>query len=165
MSATHIHFIINAISWIVLYVFWILFGVFQWYSWSQSLSWLFPHHSLLDSFFQFSLGGIIYDLDHFLYYGTTTKPLTIKNIKQRMQYDYAHSNPHFYVCHTIEFIIIILTCSIYFKLSLLLISISGWFLHMIIDSTDYIRLYKSHKPWLPYFSMISFLFLALKESE
>jgi hypothetical protein len=149
MAGTHIHFLINTLVWGLLYFIWI-FIPFQW------LSWIFADISLISSYFQFSLGGIIYDLDHFLYYGITTKPRTIAKIKERMTIDYAESNPHFYVCHTIEFILIILVIAFYFESSLLLISLSGWIVHMIIDSFGYIALYKSHLPWLPYFSFISY---------
>ncbi len=135
-----------------MYILWIFVPI-PW------LALLFSNISLPDSLFQFALGGGIYDLDHFLYYGTTTKPLTIAKIKERMTIDYAESNPHFYFCHTIEFILAILLISIYFRLSFLLISILGWILHMIIDSFGYIALYKSPLPWLPYFSFISYIIL------
>jgi hypothetical protein len=104
----------------------------------------------------FIIGGIVFDLDHLVYFSLTTKPLNIKNIKKRMLKDFIESNPHFYVFHTIEFIFLSLILNFFFQFKILIIISIGWLVHMAVDTIDYIIHYKSYKPWLFYFSFITY---------
>jgi hypothetical protein len=117
--------------------------------------------------FYFLMGSVIFDLDHFLYYGTTTKPLTIAAIKARMEHDYNTNNPHLYLCHSAEFILLWFIMSLllnsYFQNSQVFVIIGfGWLLHLIEDIIEYLHYYKSFSPWIAYFSIIYYLSLQTK---
>ncbi|MBD3353240.1 MAG: hypothetical protein GF364_17300 [Candidatus Lokiarchaeota archaeon] len=143
MAATHIHVIINVIIWYFLFfivnmlkIDTIIIGL------NNAVNGLY-----------FILGGFIFDIDHIFYYVLTTKPLNFANIKQRMEVDFEEENPHPYIFHSIEFIILSLVISSTNDDIVFQLLISGWILHMITDSIYYIRHYKSFRPWVPYFSL------------
>lgn len=158
MSATHKHALFNLVVWLILLLIWHFFS-------PSALSWLFYDVPFLKSAFHFALGGAVYDLDHILYFVITTKPLSYGNIKKRMDKDFEESNPHFYICHTIEFIVISIVCAIAFNMPIFLISIMGWILHMIVDTAGYIFRYRSHLPWLPYFSFVSYYLVVRRKAK
>lgn len=152
MAGAHIHIIINALFWYISYYILISFNIpFQ-----------FIIENGIRNGFWFIVGGIIFDLDHLLYFGLTTRPFGIKNIKDRMVQDYIDSNPHFYVCHTIEFIVLSIAVGIITKNHILAVISLGWLIHMLVDTTDYILHYKSHRPWLVYFSFLTYYLLVKK---
>lgn len=149
MAGAHIHIIMNALIWVITYYILIIFDIpFQ-----------FIIENGIRNGFWFVIGGIIFDLDHLLYFGFTTKPFGIKNIKNRMVQDYIDSNPHFYACHTIEFLLLSITISSIIHNNLLSIISIGWLIHMVVDTADYIFHYRSYRPWLVYFSFFSFYFI------
>lgn len=136
-------------------VFWSMYIFFYWI-----FTQLLPN-DWLQLGFLFIFGSVIFDLDHFLYYGWTTKPLTFLNIKARMSHDFHTNSPHFYICHTVEFVLFWFLLTLLFFHSndvfnqLLVIGL-GWIFHLCEDIYDYIRFYRSLNPWAVYFSLISY---------
>jgi hypothetical protein len=97
--------------------------------------------------------GLLFDLEHLVYYGFTTRPLTKAALLERMHYDYEHSVPHFYGCHTIEWVMALGVLALALG-SIWRLVFWGWCLHMIVDSIDYLRTYRGLMPWIPFFSWL-----------
>ncbi|MHA1341789.1 MAG: hypothetical protein ACTSRZ_14800 [Promethearchaeota archaeon] len=167
MSATHVHFLINLVIWYVfLFLVFLVSKIFN-LELDSLITRLYNVFGLEYGFY-FVIGGIFFDLDHFIYYFLTTKPLNINNIRARMSKDFKEENPHPYIFHSIEFLfiwaisIILLNSSQEGDVACKLINISlffGWILHIFIDIKDYLKKYRSLKPWLKYFSLF---YLVLK---
>ena len=146
MSSPFTHIGVNILGWSIGWMLHLIFNIFpDWATWP--------------TFFWFVMGGEIFDLDHLLYFGTTTHPSTIQNIKIRMEKDYQAQNPHPFVCHAIEFLGIFGGIGYLLANNIMIVLIWGWALHMMTDSASYIRRYRSWSPWLPYFSYISWFIL------
>lgn len=104
----------------------------------------------------FVVGGVVFDVDHLAYYGITTRPFSVAAIARRMRADYAAETPHFYACHTLEFVV---GFAILGLLGALGSSpawawvLGGWGLHLLQDVLVYLHHYRSVLPWLPYWSV------------
>lgn len=127
--------------------------------------WIFSHFIPNDwvrlGFF-FVFGSVIFDLDHLLYYGSTTKPPTVANIQARMTHDFQTNSPHFYIFHTVEFVLLwFLVIALFFQsgviFNILIVIGVGWVFHLVEDIYDYLRYYRSPTPWMVYFSFISYI--------
>lgn len=152
MAATHIHAFVNAVFWYALYLITNLAGIDAGLISQDPISGLY-----------FILGGIVFDVDHLLYYILTTKPPSIGKIKKRMEQDYQNSNPHPYIFHSIEFITVSAIFLAIVPNEIYLVLIVGWAVHMLTDTIVYIREYRSCRPWLPYFCLI-YYYCAVKDS-
>lgn len=143
------HFGINLISWFMISVF--FFIICQ--IWPNNIRIPLIFDEIWQNGWIFLIGGFVFDIDHAFYFIWTTRPLKFSNILQRHHIDFASSNPHPFVFHSIEFIIFFLIIFVIFENIALLFLNLGWIVHMITDITDYWQKYHSSKPWLKYFSL------------
>ena len=130
------------------------------------LTWFLVTGVLVESWlfrgFLFITGGVVFDLDHVIYYLATTRPVTVEALRARMTRDYHGSIPHFYACHCVEFVagwflvIILLPAGLEAKMNLVLVG-TGWLVHVVADIAVYLWHYRGWSPWLPYWSMIVYV--------
>jgi len=102
-----------------------------------------------------ALGSILIDIDH-LYLPISLRKTSKKQVIKLWRQETKHHRPHFFLFHTIEFIILFLITSYFINYYLFLIAI-GFFLHLVEDIVCYILYYKSLKPWANYLSLIAYL--------
>jgi len=100
----------------------------------------------------------LYDVDHLLYILYKKKRLQYKEIVEFTKKEYSTHNPHFYTFHTVEFLILISFISFLVKNAFLNLILLGFLINFTLDIITYLKIYKSHKPWLKYFSLIYFLY-------
>ncbi len=111
------------------------------------------------------LAGIFFDVDHAIYYLVSTRPLTIPHLKERMRVDYGTQIPHFYVCHNLEFLVVL--CSIYLGsggIAWLMWVFAGWSIHLGTDAVAYMRHYHSFQPWAQYWN-IGYYYIKRKREQ
>ena len=110
------HILINGCAWLGLgFGLWTLGqlgGQMQNVAWIQYLL----QHFWVGGFWLI-VGSTIFDVDHLIYYGFYTTPRTKAAIQARMTHDYYTNTPHFYLCHTCEFL-------------------GGWFLLILVNPQD-----------------------------
>jgi hypothetical protein len=93
-----------------------------------------------------AISGFLIDLDHIIYY----IPKGFKNWKK----DFKNKSPHFYIFHTLEFIILIgIVCFYYNFMFLVWI---GFLIHLATDALTYLYNYKTNLFWLKYWSFFSY---------
>lgn len=86
--------------------------------------------------------GVLIDLDHLVYFGI----YGFKGLKK----DFRKSNPHFFMFHTFEFILILIIGSFFFFWVFPVFL--GVAIHLISDIFEYYR--KDRRDWIAYWSII-----------
>ena len=172
MAAIPLHIFVNQIIWWFSVVIIILMNSFLGIP-SVTMDFLNQYIFTLENIILITIGGFIFDIDHIFYYGLTTQRPKIKNMIKRMQDDFVTENPHPYVFHSFEFVIVFAiilgifdplitsesATEVFYNFMIVLL---GWIIHLCVDIIGYIKHYKSSKPWLSYFSMINLLIQFLK---
>lgn len=108
------------------------------------LFFLFPNMFPVTAFIIITIMGSLVDIDHIFYYA-------IKGGNQKK--DFKESNPHFYIFHTIESLILFAVLS--FFLPIFLFIFLGSLIHNLFDILTYI--YIGRYDFLKYSSIIYFL--------
>jgi len=103
------------------------------------------------------IGVFLIDIDHLFYMLYDPKIKSVSDGLSFTKREYKKHNPHFYLFHTVEFIIIFLVISfLYFENGLLYIAL-GFIINFIIDIFTYLIYYKKTDPWLKYLSLFYYL--------
>ncbi|GEM_PF-4139044 len=93
-------------------------------------------------------GSFIIDLDHVLYY--LAKYHTYSGMIKFFRHEFRLHRPHLYIFHTFQFLSIALILS-YLTHNSIYYLFLGFLINFVIDIFTYLKIYKSYKPWLPYF--------------
>jgi hypothetical protein len=99
--------------------------------------------------------GAIIDIDHLLSYYKNNKNLDINKFISWTYREYKKHNPHFNIFHTSEIILALIFFGSLQSRFILLIGV-GFLIHSITDMLTYFYYYRSFKPWLMYFSFLSY---------
>jgi hypothetical protein len=100
-------------------------------------------------------GGAIIDLDHILYMVVGQKLYNPKRMWEFHKKERRINNPHYYVFHYIELIILAMIISYFINWYAFLI-FAGFLLHWFLDAVMYLNYYKSLNPWIKYYSLAAY---------
>lgn len=100
------------------------------------------------------VGGIIIDLDHLIYGLFSAKKYSPIAFYKWVMKEFRMKRPHFFIFHTVEFVVLALFIGLLHPI-LLLLAI-GFALHLATDAATYLIKYRSFKPWTRYMSYILF---------
>lgn len=100
------------------------------------------------------LSGILIDLDHLIYVFFIAKKVRFKQIMQWYRREYSSHNPHLYIFHSLEFIIVIFLLGLLVNNFFIYVGI-GLIFHLVLDWVAYLFYYKSFKPWFKYFFLFT----------
>jgi len=92
----------------------------------------------------------ILDLDHFIFYSIESRSIDINKFVKAYYAYFAEMMPRFYIFHTMEFLLLLVSLSIIFSSRILYIFIFGWLIHVILDIIKYIFFYKKNLAWFNY---------------
>src|SRR5271157_3228029 len=96
----------------------------------------------------FVLYGTVLDIDHAIFFVSMTRPLTRANLAARLKKDYAEQVPHFYICHSVEFEVILMSFVLIFpQIPFFFWLFLGWSLHLLTDMGSYFTYYHHVFPW------------------
>ena len=100
------------------------------------------------------LGAFLIDIDHLIYIrfneGITSFSKTVKWVKT----EYNKLDPHLYVFHTAEFLVVLSLVTFYISRDFLFYITLGFIINTSIDMIGYFKIYKNLKPWIKYYSLI-----------
>lgn len=100
------------------------------------------------------LGAFLIDIDHLIYIrfneGITSFSKTAKWVKM----EYNKLDPHLYVFHTAEFLVVLSLVTFYISRDFLFYITLGFIINTSIDMVGYFKIYKNLKPWIKYYSLI-----------
>jgi len=105
------------------------------------------------NFLMIIIGGIIFDVDHFIYHVFSEKNFSIKEFARIHRQLFKTMTPRFYIFHTFEFIFVFLL-AVYFYFPALIYLALGFLLHMISDIGKYIYCYKRDFSWIKHWSLL-----------
>ena len=110
------------------------------------------------------LGVFLIDLDHLIYIrycaGIKSPSKAIRWIKE----EHKKLDPHLYLFHTIEFLIVLFAMSILVPKNFLFYIAFGFLINVVIDMIGYIFIYKKLEPWIKYYSLI-YYFISKPDSS
>ena len=101
------------------------------------------------------IGGVLIDIDHILFMIFKKKLYSIKDMLKFHRINFKLMTPHFFIFHMVEIILLFMITSYFLNWHVFLISV-GFALHYLMDIIKYLWVYKSFKPWISYFSIITY---------
>lgn len=107
--------------------------------------------------------GILIDIDHPLYFVISHKKISFSKFIEWTLHEYAIHNPHLYIFHTLESIMLLLVLGISNKLFFLVGF--GFLIHLSVDAATYLIYYKSFKPWSKYFTLTTLILPSKSEAN
>lgn len=96
------------------------------------------------------VGSYVLDIDHVFEHVIENKSLSIKHFWST-HCNYRNSMvPRFYIFHTVEFSLVLLTVAFYKHSPILNSFVIGWYLHLVCDIAKYVWYYKNDFSWFNY---------------
>jgi hypothetical protein len=105
----------------------------------------------LFNLFMILIGGIIFDIDHFIYHIFSERNLSIAEFSRIHRKLFKSMTPKFYVFHTFEFAAAFLF-SVVFFFPILIYFLFGFLIHLFSDIIKYVSYYKSDFSWIKHWS-------------